>query len=312
MSRNRFLLILRALHFGHPNENQNDRLFRIQPILNYFNNKMDDIYYPEKNLSIDESMILWRSKRHKFGIKLYMLTESAGLNLRMFIYCGQKLTKIYRPQVISHTEDVVMSLMKGKLNNGHSLYMDNFYNSVDLAHKLLLKQTYCTGTLRMNRKNNPKEVTSKKLKTGELISKYTNDGICVFKWKDKREVLGLSTEWKADLENVKNRKGDEKEKPVPIINYNKFMSGVDRQDQMLSYYPCERKTLRWYKKVFIHITQQLLLNAYFLYCKNERKISFYSFRLAVIRELLQKSQEQPLSSTLSDNKNMHAPELLPK
>ncbi|XP_022181582.1 piggyBac transposable element-derived protein 4-like [Myzus persicae] len=194
----------------------------------------------------------------------------------MFIYCGQKLTKIYRPQVISHTEDVVMSLMKGKLNNFHSLYMDNFYNSVDLAHKLLLKQTYCTGTLRMNRKNNPKEITSKKLKTGELISKYTNDGICVLKWKDKRKVLGLSTEWKADLENVKNRKGDEKEKPVPIINYNKFMSGVDRQDQMLSYYPCERKTL------------------------------------PVIRELLQKSQEQPLSSTLSDNKNMHAPELLPK
>jgi hypothetical protein len=59
MSRNRFLLILRALHFGHPNENQNEKLFRIQPIINYFNNKKDDIYYPEKNLSIDESMILW-------------------------------------------------------------------------------------------------------------------------------------------------------------------------------------------------------------------------------------------------------------
>lgn len=64
--------------------------------------------------------------------------------------------------------------------------------------------------------------------------------------------------------------------------------------------------------MFIHITQQLLLDAYFLYCKNERKISFYSFRLAVIRELLNKSQEQPLSSTLSANQNMHAPELLPK
>jgi len=56
----------------------------------------------------------------------------------------------------------------------------------------------------------------------------------VFKWKDKWEVLGLSTEWNIDLENVKNRKGDEKEKPVAIINYNKFMSGVDRQDQMLN------------------------------------------------------------------------------
>lgn len=62
MSRNRFLLILRALHFGHLVENQNYRLFRIQPILNYINNKMDDIYYPKKNLSIVESMILWRGR----------------------------------------------------------------------------------------------------------------------------------------------------------------------------------------------------------------------------------------------------------
>lgn len=100
MSGNRFLFILRALHFGHAVENPNDRLFRIQPILNYFNDTMDKIYYPVKNLS----MILWRGrlilrkyikgKRHEFGIKLYMLTESSGLNLRMFIYCRQKCTAI--------------------------------------------------------------------------------------------------------------------------------------------------------------------------------------------------------------------------
>lgn len=57
----------------------------------------------------------------------------------MLIYCGQKLTATYRPHVVSHTKDVVMSLIKGKLNNGSSLLMNNFYNGVDLAHKLLLK-----------------------------------------------------------------------------------------------------------------------------------------------------------------------------
>lgn len=92
-----------------------------------------------------------------------------------------KNSATYQPHAVCHTEDVVMNLITGKLNNGYSLCMDNFYNSIDLARKLLLKQTCCTGTLRMNRKNNPKEVTSKKLKTGELISKYTNNGICVFK-----------------------------------------------------------------------------------------------------------------------------------
>lgn len=55
------------------------------------------------------------------------------------------------------------------------------------------------------------------------------------------------------------------------------MSGVDRPGQMLSYYPCERKTLRWYKKVFIHILQQLLLNAFFYTVKMNVKHLFMNF-----------------------------------
>lgn len=91
--------------------------------------------------------------------------------------------------------------------------------------------------------------------------------------------------------DTKNKRGDKKKKPLPIIKYNDYMSGVDRQDQLMSYYPCERKTFRWYKKVGIHILQQLLLNSYLLYCQNERKIPFYNFRLNIIRSLLKKDDK---------------------
>jgi len=178
--------------------------------------------------------------------------------------------------------------MEGKLFKGHSLYMDNYYNSVNLAQTLISKNTYCTSTLRSNRKKNPSDIVKKKFKKGENIPKYSYNGICVFKWKDKRDVLGISTEWTADMVDTQNKRGDKKKKPLPIIKYNDYMSGVDRQDQLLSYYPCERKTLRWYKKVGIHILQQLLLNSYLLYCQNERKIPFYNFRLNIIRSLLKK------------------------
>jgi len=40
------------------------------------------------------------------------------------------------------------------------------------------------------------------------------------------------------------------------------VSGIDRQDQMMSYYPAERKTLRWYKKIAIHFLQICLLNSH--------------------------------------------------
>lgn len=82
MRRNHFLLILRVLHFIYDTVDPSDRLFKINSIVEYFNNKMNEVYYPGKNLSIGESMILCRGrlifrqyiqeKRHKFGIKLYI------------------------------------------------------------------------------------------------------------------------------------------------------------------------------------------------------------------------------------------------
>lgn len=142
-----------------------------------------------------------------------------------------------------HAANVVLHRISEKLNNGHSIYMDNFYNSIDLAEQLLQKKTYCTGTLRSNRKRNPEAEVKSKLKPGETKAMYSN-GVLVGKWKDKRDVMYISTEFKNNLILAKNKKGQEKLKPEPIANYNTFMSAIDRQDQMNSYYPCLRKTIR--------------------------------------------------------------------
>lgn len=116
------------------------------------------------------------------------------------------------------------------------------------------------------------------------------------KWRDRREVLALSSEHTNELTEVTNRRGELKMKPVAISMYNKCMSGVDRQDQMLSYYPCERKTVRWYKKIGIHYFQLLLLNSYFIYVENVKKCTLYNFRLSVISALV-KNQENKYSTT---------------
>jgi hypothetical protein len=59
--------------------------------------------------------------------------------------------------------------MEDYLDVGHSVYMDNYYNSFDLAVKLLNRNTYCTGTLRVDRKNTPIEVKNKQSKKGETV-----------------------------------------------------------------------------------------------------------------------------------------------
>ena len=200
MSRDRFLCILRCFHFSkNPKENEpkpDDCLYKIRPVIDYFNQKMRQIYYPGKNLSLDESLVLWRgrlifrqyiaNKRHKYGLKLYMLTEPNGLVFNFSVYTGQLDDMGGK----GHAQKVVMGLMKDNLNVGHSVYMDNFYNSCELAQTLLDNKTFCTGTLRGNRKGNPQEVIGSKLKTGETKAKYFN-GILVGKWRQTRSYLHI-------------------------------------------------------------------------------------------------------------------------
>lgn len=84
-----------------------------------------------------------------------------------------------------------------------------------------------------------------------------------------------------------DRRNRVREKPKPIFYYNKFIGGVDHQDQLSAYYPCNRKTLRWYKKLGIHLLYLMLLNSYFLYNKySGKKLSLYDYRLSILERLL--------------------------
>lgn len=193
-------------------------------------------------------------------------------------------------------DNIVLTLMKPFLNKGHSLYMDNFYNSVTLSNILLEKKTHTTGTLRSNRRGNPKEVTTKKLKRGDHIWRR-NKNVYVSKWKDKRDVLCLTTKNHPKIIPSKNKYGILKNKPAEIVDYNNCMSGIDRSDQMVSYYSSPRKSARWYKKVLYHMLDITTWNSYFIYKKHfNTNISFKQFRDLLIKNLI----GIPMQTTATD------------
>lgn len=89
---------------------------------------------------------------------------------------------------------------------------------------------------------------------------------------DKREVLFLSSEHSV-LEKVRHlTRNSTSLKPRAIIKYNKYMGNVDKHDQMLSYYTGEHKSIRWYKKVIIHLIEVCLVNSYQLF-KSEKNLN---------------------------------------
>lgn len=305
MSRDRWLLILRCLHFAkNPSQNEHqpqNRLYKINPLLDIFHENMDRIQYPTRVLAVDESMVLWRGclifrqfmqgKRHKYGLKLYVLTDAFGFVLKCIVYSGSNDKEVGGK---GHVTNVVKKLLEDKLGMGHStsIYMDNYYNSLELAQFLLNNNTYCTGTLRANRMNNPQEVIETKLKKGEIIQRYTQEGTCVMKWTDWRDVLAISTEYDGTMVKDINKRGNEITKPEAILQYNKFMGGIDHSDQMLSYYTCEHKTMRWYKKLAIHIFQIILVNSHNLFNRySGSKLNLYDFRLSVIETLIKEGLE---------------------
>ncbi|XP_046142213.1 piggyBac transposable element-derived protein 4-like [Osmia bicornis bicornis] len=114
----RFRQISRFLHFSdNATADSNDRLRKIRPIINLWNEKFKEIYTPNEYVSIDESLMKYKgrlaykqfnpSKRARFGLKIYKLCEaSTGFCHGFKIYTGQD--KIDRND--SASENVVIEL----------------------------------------------------------------------------------------------------------------------------------------------------------------------------------------------------------
>jgi len=90
------------------------------------------------------------------------------------------------------------------------------------------------------------EGEGKRLKKGHSAFWMKGD-IMVRVWKDKRLVRMISTIHGATVVNTrrKDRKTNmEIKKPYAAVQYSKFMKGLDRADQCLSYYSVLRKTVK--------------------------------------------------------------------
>ena len=61
------------------------------------------------------------------------------------------------------------------------------------------------------------------------------------------------------------RRGTVKVKPVVVQDYNIHMLGVDKLDQLMSYYSFLHKSVKWWRKVFFWILEVAVINAYIVY-----------------------------------------------
>jgi hypothetical protein len=116
------------------------------------------------------------------------------------------------------------------------------------------------------------------------------------KWRDKRDVAILSTRHKGTLSLTgrQQRDGQPVVKPTAILDYNKFMGGVDLLDQLAKSYTPLRKTVKWWKKLFLHLVNLAVVNAYVVWkASGPRKLTHHQFRLEVVKSWLEDAPNLP-------------------
>lgn len=125
--------------------------------------------------------------------------------------------------------------------------------------ELLENGTWACGTIRQNRKDFPPALCVSEeshLKPGEFQF-ATSGQITLVHWYDRRDVYVMSTMHGTTAELIeKHPKGSKEKHPIPcptsIVDYNKFMGGMDLADQMLTYNSLTKcRVLKWWKNFFL-------------------------------------------------------------
>lgn len=173
MSRNRFELLTKVVH-SCQEEPTGTKVKKVKGLIDLLVERFNECFQPQENMVIDESVVPFtgrlkyrqfiKNKRHRYGVKLFKLCAPPCYTLQMKIYAGKD-----EEEGRNLTKNVVMQLAHPYLNFGRTLFTDNFYTSIQLAHELNEKKTHLTGTLRANRKDIPKEIIAKKLKKRRII-----------------------------------------------------------------------------------------------------------------------------------------------
>ena len=97
-------------------------------------------------------------------------------------------------------------------------------------------------------------------------------------------------------------------KPVAIADYNQHMLGVDTLDQLSSYYPFLRKTLKWWKKVMFWSIEVAVINSYVVYKQDrhgDKLMTHLEFRRELVVQL-----SQPLCSIPRSHRGHHSDQSL--
>jgi hypothetical protein len=287
-SRNRFLHLLRCLHIEdvEAEHDPQDRLHKIRELHDLIRTRSQAAYYPAQHLTIDEAMVGFQG-RHKMkqyvmrktvptGFKIWTLVEcSTGYVYNFDVYQGKvdrKTTETGQTQAVVNTLLTAVDEQRW-----HIIGMDGFFSSVPLFKDLYRRGFHAVATTRQNRELFPRTLLTlnAELKEGQYIYRQCGNIVCV-SWKDQKPVNLLSTycdpmvttavsRWRKSTKGGRRDKAVDVQCPEVVVEYHRWMRGVDVFSQRESYARPGRKSRRWWPRLAWFLIDMAVSNAYVLY-----------------------------------------------
>ena len=214
----------------------------------------------------------------------------------MYVYLGKQ--RLLATQEISATHGIVLELVRRVEGLGHKQYMDSYFSSPALFDDLFRRKINCCGTVHNDRRGMLKDISAQpiKAKKGDIITRVRrNQSIPC--WKVKRDVYVLTNMHTPPVEGNFCDESGHAVKPHVIEDYNAHMGYVDKSDRMVNSYRIARRTWKWTKKRFFHLTDMTILNAFLLHKNCGGKMTHKRFREVLVHNLITESHEQNVTTT---------------
>lgn len=337
ISRNRFNAIMQYFHLNdNTTIDLNDKLYKVRPLIDHLNNKFQ-LYGRSlcTAFSIDEAMEPYYGRHHlkqfirgkpiRFGFKFWCLNTSTGYLLKFIPYTGKHFTSINashkyfiiviflgksgRDTSTPLGESVVKTLAENIITEGSSIFIDNFFTSLQLLEEFKSKKINIVGTIRKNRiENAPLPDLTKSERGSSCVLQDRDTEITLIRWHDNSQVTMATNMTDTDIvlqESTCTRySGIQKKKvtipqPELIKRYNGGMGGVDLFDQQRGLYRIRIRSKKWYWPIFRFMLNGAVTNAWFLYREAHPNVPLLQFTRELVRSLLAENLQQKFHSISS-------------
>jgi len=235
-------------------------------------------------------------KYKRFGIKIDKLCDSLGYTYDMSMYLGKQ--RQHATAQITAMHGTMLQVIRRVEGLGHKIFMDNYFTSPALFDDLFQRKINACGTVRHDKRGMPWDIGPKslKIKRGDIATRVRRT-LRAVRWEDRWDVYILSNMHASPVDGNFTKESGQAIKPRVVEDYNAYMGIVDKSDRMVNSYGIAHRTWKWTKKLFFHLTDLTILNAFLIHKSCGGKMTHKNFREILVCKLISHSQQEKLTAS---------------